>query len=76
MAIKTISCIVVTCDACGEAYGEDEVIHHFDSAEEAADLIDDDDRHWCVRADGRAVCPGRAGEHDRLRDALKAEAAR
>lgn len=67
--IETHTCIVITCDSCGDGWGEEEGAWHFDSIGEArralvtsreprpdADL-DDDDLRWQIEDGKPVMCP-------------------
>lgn len=74
MTAKTLTCIAITCDLCGDPFTDESegVIPHFDTVQEARDFQDawDEDYRWSIQDDGYAVCTGDDEAHERARAEL------
>lgn len=71
MTAKTLTCIAIACDLCGETFTDEESggIPHFDTIPEARDFQDawDAEFRWTICDDGYAVCPADDEKHDAAR---------
>lgn len=73
MTTKTISCIVLDCDVCGDRFEDDDGVYHLktigDFVEINADW--DPDCRWLIQPDGYAVCAFDDESHASVREPLK-----
>jgi len=77
MTAKTVTCIEIACDICGDQLDpeRDEGIRHFTSIADAIanEQEEDPEYAWLIQPDGYAICPvdDENGVHEAARAALK-----
>lgn len=70
MTIKTVTCVELSCNVCGEHLdpGDDGVIGHYSTLAEAVSMATRAD--WIAHADGFAICDAEDEDHDAAINAL------